>query len=143
MIKILSKVNQKPVAIVSKLDEVSTARNDLSAPEEVLQVATKRLNKGIKFAAHRHNILERHTTETQEAWVFLRGKVLARFWDVDDSFLQEVVAEEGDVVVVYRGGHAFEVLEERTILYEFKNGPYYGQARAKTIIEENTKRNTE
>ena len=40
----------------------------------------------------------------------------------------------GDCVVVFKAGHGFEVLEDNTILYEFKNGPYFGVEIDKTYI---------
>ena len=42
----------------------------------------------------------------------------------------------GDCVVVFKAGHEFTVLEDNTIIYEFKNGPYYGVEADKTFIKE-------
>ena len=57
------------------------------------------------------------------------------FYDLDNSLALEVVLGAGDCAVVYNAGHGFEVLEEDTILYEFKTGPYYGAEADKTHIE--------
>ena len=41
--------------------------------------------------------------------------------------------------MVFSAGHGFEVIEDNTILYEVKNGPYYGQIKDKTFIDEGEK----
>ena len=122
--------------VINRRENISEDRQDLSPGEEYLQCATKQLTKGTTFAPHRHNELVRETNITQEAWVFLQGKVAARFWDIDDKLIYETELGAGDAAIVCRGGHSFEVLEDETILYEFKTGPYYGVEKDKSYIEE-------
>ena len=122
--------------VINRRENISEDRQDLSPGEEYLQCATKQLTKGTTFAPHRHNELVRETNITQEAWVFLQGKVAARFWDIDDKLIYETELGAGDAAIVFRGGHSFEVLEDETILYEFKTGPYYGVEKDKSYIEE-------
>ena len=122
--------------VINRRENISENRQDLSPGEEYLQCATKQLTKGTTFAPHRHNELIRETNITQEAWVFLQGKVAARFWDIDDTLIYETELGAGDAAIVFRGGHSFEVLEDETILYEFKTGPYYGVEKDKSYIEE-------
>jgi hypothetical protein len=122
--------------VINRGDEIGVNRADLSPDDQYLQCATKKLSKGTTFAPHRHNEIIRTTDITQEAWVFLKGRVAARFWDIDDQLIYETELGEGDAAIVFRGGHSFEVLEEGTILYEFKTGPYFGVEKDKTYIEE-------
>ena len=124
------------LCVINRGDDIGTQRADLSPQDQYLQCATKKLTKGTTFAPHKHNELIRTTNITQEAWVFLRGRVAAKFWDIDDRLIYETELGEGDAAIVFRGGHSFEVLEEDTILYEFKTGPYYGVEKDKTYIEE-------
>ena len=124
------------LCVINRGDDIGTRRADLSPQDQYLQCATKKLTKGTTFAPHKHNELIRTTNITQEAWVFLRGRVAAKFWDIDDRLIYETELGEGDAAIVFRGGHSFEVLEEDTILYEFKTGPYYGVEKDKTYIEE-------
>ena len=124
--------------VINRREDISVNRTDLSPGDQYLQCATKQLPKGTTFAPHRHNELIRTTDVTQEAWVFLKGRVAARFWDIDDRLIYETELGEGDAAIVFRGGHSFEVLEEDTILYEFKTGPYFGVEKDKTYIEEPT-----
>ena len=122
--------------VINRGDDIGHQRADLSPDDQYLQCATKKLTKGTTFAPHKHNEMIRTTDITQEAWVFLKGRVAARFWDIDDRLIYETELGEGDAAIVFRGGHSFEVLEEDTVLYEFKTGPYYGVEKDKTYIEE-------
>ena len=122
--------------VINRKDDISINRTDLSPDDQYLQCATKQLTKGTTFAPHKHNEMVRTTDITQEAWVFLKGRVAARFWDVDDRLIYETELGEGDAAIVFRGGHSFEVLEDDTVLYEFKTGPYFGVEKDNTYIEE-------
>tara|TARA_R110000824_G_scaffold74160_3_gene188783 strand:+ start:3936 stop:4358 length:423 start_codon:yes stop_codon:yes gene_type:complete len=135
--KIYSKVDPTVLllAIVRK-NEITEDREDVSPETEPLQVACKKISAGTKFKPHKHNILERHITRTQESWVFLQGKVRASFYDVDDEIILVTELGAGDCAVVFRAGHSFDVLEDDTILYEFKNGPYFGVEQDKTYLDE-------
>lgn len=136
-INVYSKIDPKILLfVINRRESISDVRQDLSPGAEYLQVATKKLSAGTTFAPHRHNKLLRETDITQEAWVFLQGRVAARFWDIDDELIYETELGAGDAAVVFRGGHSFIVLEEDTILYEFKTGPYYGVEKDKTYIQE-------
>ena len=137
MEKIYSKVKTDCLLLtLNRKEHINTNRTDLSPEEEYLQCATKTLTKGMKFKPHRHNELIRTTDITQEAWVFLSGRVRAKFYDLDDSLILDTELGAGDCAIVFRAGHGFEVLEDDTIIYEFKTGPYFGQEADKSFIGE-------
>lgn len=119
---------------ISRKEDISAERKDLSPKSEFLQGSSKLLSKGTSFKPHKHNTLHRETTKTQEAWVFISGLVRAKFYDVDDSLFLETELSAGDCAVVFNAGHSFEVLEDDTIIYEFKTGPYYGVEADKTFL---------
>ena len=112
---------------VIKMQDITEQRIDLSPVENSLQASAKILKKDIEFRAHKHLPLDRHTTRTEEAWVFLKGSVMATFYDIDDTVYDQIVLE---------AGHSFTVLEDNTTLYEFKNGPYYGVEKDKVFLSE-------
>ena len=85
----------------------------------------------MKWPRHKHLTIQRNTDKTQEAWVVFSGAIRADLYDIDDSLSLTVDLHAGDMVVVYAAGHALEVMEDDTILYEFKNGPYYGRKKDK------------
>jgi hypothetical protein len=135
MDRVYSKVKEDCLLLsLVRSSDVTENRIDLSPEEEYLQVAVKQLTKGASFKPHKHNKLIREIDRTNEAWVFLSGKVRAKFYDLDDSLILDTEMTGGDCVVVFRAGHSFEVLEDNTIIYEFKNGPYYGVEADKTYI---------
>lgn len=133
---IYSKVN-KDIALlaINRRGEISEDRNDICSENELLQISTKLLKRGTTFKPHKHNELERTTNTTHEAWIVLEGSIGATFWDIDDQVVFETVLSAGDCAVVFKAGHGFEVLEDNTILYEVKNGPYYGQLKDKKFIK--------
>lgn len=133
---IYSKVDKNVALLaINRRNEITEDRKDICMQNEVLQISTKSLTKGMVFNPHKHNIIQRNTDTTQEAWVILEGSVKATFWDVDDKIILETILGAGDCAVVFKAGHGFEVLEDKTILYEIKNGPYYGQLKDKTFIK--------
>ena len=136
MEQIYSKINKEVIAVINRRSSIVKDRLNLCDASEYLQVAAKKLDNKTSFVPHRHKILKRETDRTQEAWVFLSGSVLVKLYDLDNSLIVETVLSAGDCVVVFKAGHAFEVLEDDTILYEFKTGPYYGVEKDKEIIDE-------
>jgi len=128
------KDKDKLIFSLFRYSDITERRTDLSPDDEILQVCGRKMNQGVFVPAHRHLETIRNTNLTQEAWVLLKGKVEADFYDVDDSFLCKKIINSGDVVVLYRGGHSLKVIEDDTIFYEFKNGPYYGVDKDKEKI---------
>jgi cupin fold WbuC family metalloprotein len=127
MMEIFSKA--EPLTLVASYissEQISDYRNDLSPAGEYLQVSARNLKVDTKIKPHKHNLQDRTTDRTQEAWIVFSGKLKATLYDLDDSFLTEVILKPGDCIVLFKGGHGLEVLEDNTIFYEFKNGPYYG-----------------
>tara|TARA_R100000742_G_C4200700_1_gene29896 strand:+ start:58 stop:474 length:417 start_codon:yes stop_codon:yes gene_type:complete len=137
MERIYSKVNKdKLVLALMRFNEISEYRTDLSPDGEYLQISGRKLEKGLKVKAHKHIPISRKTDITQEAWVVFEGCIKGTFYDLDDSVLYETEIGKGDVIVLFRGGHSLEVLDEDTIFYEFKTGPYYGVEADKEAINE-------
>lgn len=120
--------------IVNFKNDISETRTDLSPETEYLQVSCKKLKTSDTFRPHKHLILERKTLTTHESWVIIKGRVKAKLYDIDNSFYSEEILNEGDCLVSFSAGHCFEVLEEDTLLYEFKNGPYMGVEKDKEFI---------
>jgi len=130
-----SKIKEdKLIFSILKLEEIEDQRVDVCPENEYLQVCGRVMNSGFIVQPHKHLETSRTTDITQESWIILEGSVKASFYDLDNSFLCDRIIKKGDVVVFYRGGHGLEVLEDNTIFYEFKNGPYYGVKKDKEMI---------
>jgi cupin fold WbuC family metalloprotein len=114
-----------------------SGREDISDPEEFLQVGFLNLNKGTRFRPHQHiwKPAMNEQTITQEAWVVISGSVKVFYYDTTGEFITASFLSAGDCSITYQGGHTYEILEDNTRVYEFKTGPYLGQALDKTFIE--------
>ena len=53
---------------------------------------------------------------------------------IDDTPIGDYTINEGDVTILLAGGHSL-MLEEDSIFYEFKTGPYEGQEKDKIWIQ--------
>lgn len=110
-------------------------RQDLCNPSEFLQVAALKLNKK-KFQAHAHHWRKNNNDKflAQETWIVIKGKVKIYYYDTDGELLETAILNQGDCTITLEGGHNYEVIEDDTLVYEVKNGPYEGQAKDKFFI---------
>lgn len=135
MKKIYSKVEpDKLISSVITMDEIGSYRTDISPNTEFLQVSARNLNGDVFVKAHKHKPVLRETTITQESWIIIKGKIKAMIYDIDKNFLEEVIITDGGCIVLYNGGHSLTSLEDNTIFYEIKTGPYYGYENDKEDI---------
>ena len=137
MIKIYSKVDPDLLLhIINRLSDID-GRTEIIPEDNFLQCATIILNKGNKFAPHYHIKKERYYKEqiAQESWIVVRGSVRCIMYDIDNAtILATPILEAGDASFTLYGGHTYEILEENTIVYEYKTGPYEGQELDKRIL---------
>jgi quercetin dioxygenase-like cupin family protein len=82
--------------------------------------------KGYSIAPHRHNLIERKVTLTQEVLYVKSGKVRVDFYDDAQHYLESRIVHKGDVILLAAGGHGFEMLEDSEMI-EIKQGPYCGE----------------
>jgi len=135
MEKIYSKVDGRLLHIINRLAEIE-GRNDVIDGEHFIQCATLRMEKGKTFPPHKHITKERCYKEqiAQESWVIIKGRVKCKFYDIDDTLIAEPILGAGDASFTLYGGHTYEILEDDTVVYEYKTGPYEGQELDKTFI---------
>lgn len=132
---IYSKVNPEIILhIINKLEHITKQRADIIPDNQYLQLSTLRLPKDKTFKPHKHIKLIRETDITQESWVVIKGKVKAILYDIDDTVIHEEILNPGDCSITLRGGHNYLSMEEDTIVYEYKTGPYFGQEKDKVFI---------
>lgn len=119
------------------LESQELERVDFSEPHEFLQGAIIRIPPRHTFRAHKH--LERKRSfsnlRAQESWIVIAGAVEVDYYSESGVFLQTASLGVGDLSISYRGGHGYRTLESRTIVYEFKSGPYEGQAIDKVFLD--------
>jgi hypothetical protein len=134
MNKIYSKLDKQLLHIIFKIENICEGRNEISPEDEFLQVSCSMLNCGKKFKAHKHIENIRNSNITQESWIVIVGKIKIFCYDIDDSLIFEDILKKGDCMITFRGGHTMECLEEGTVVYENKLGPYLGHDKDKKNI---------
>ena len=138
MIEYYSKVNpNKLLHVVVRKEDLKPGRKDIIPEEHFIQCSHLNMEKGKTFRPHKH-IFKNRTRDViaQESWIVVQGKVKCIFYDIDDTILVEPILETGDASFTLEGGHNYEILEDNTLVYEYKTGPYEGQALDKTFINE-------
>jgi hypothetical protein len=91
------------------------------------QLAYMRHPAGKIIPPHVHNPVPRQVQFTLEVLFLKRGKLRVDFFDDQQNYLESRILVGGDVILLSKGGHGFEVLEEIE-MYEVKQGPYAGEA---------------
>lgn len=89
------------------------------------QLAYMRHPAGKVIQPHVHNAVPRQVDYTQEVLLIKRGRLRVNFYTDDQEYLESRTLQDGDVILLIRGGHGFEVLEEVEMI-EVKQGPYVG-----------------
>jgi len=133
---IFSKVEpQKLLHFVYRLNG-DLGRTNLIPEDNFLQCSFLSMDKGTTFKPHKHLYKERSFDNmvAQESWVVIRGKVRCIFYDLDDKILCEKILSPGDASFTLHGGHNYEALENETLVYEYKTGPYEGVQLDKVFI---------
>lgn len=136
MEKIYSKVEQgKLLHIINRLHEIQN-RTEIIPEDNFIQCATLKMEKGKTFPPHKHIKKDRHYPEqiAQESWIVITGSVKCILYDLDDTIVATPILQAGDASFTLYGGHTYEILEDNTIVYEYKTGPYEGQKLDKTFI---------
>lgn len=136
MKRIYSKVEpEKLLHIVVRLEEIK-GRTQLVPDDNFIQCSSMEMQNGKTFRPHRHIIKSRTYDKqiAQESWVVISGKVRCIFYDLDNTIIATPVLHPGDASFTLYGGHTYEILEDNTVVYEYKTGPYEGQNLDKTFL---------
>ena len=138
MIEYYSKIEpNKLLHVVVRKEDLKPGRKDIIPEEHFIQCSHLNMEKGKTFRPHKH-IFKNRTRDViaQESWIVIQGKVKCIFYDLDDTILVEPILNPGDASFTLEGGDNYEILEDNTLVYEYKTGPYEGQALDKTFIGE-------
>ena len=137
MKKIYSRVEEgKLLHIINRYYEIE-GRTGVAPPNEFLQLATLKMEKGKTFRPHKHIWKPCPSAQViaQESWVVIKGSVKVHLYDIDDELIEEIVIRQGDCSMTFEGGHTYTILEDDTVVYEYKTGPYQGVENDKVFLE--------
>ncbi len=90
------------------------------------QLAYMRHPTGKIIQPHVHNPVVREVQYTQEVLFIKKGRLRIDFYNEDQQYLESRILEPGDVILLVKGGHGFEALDEIEMI-EVKQGPYVGE----------------
>ena len=136
MIKYYSKINpDKLLHIVVRKEDLIPGRVEVVPENNFIQCALLNMEKDKTFKPHKHIWKERtRNVIAQESWIVVQGKVKCTFYDLDNEILVEPIFGPGDASFTLEGGHTYTILEDDTLVYEYKTGPYEGQKLDKLFI---------
>jgi hypothetical protein len=80
---------------------------------------------GYVIQPHIHNPVTREVQYTNEVLIVRSGLVQVDFYSEQKAYLFSRILEQGDIILLIRGGHGFKMLEN-TEMVEIKQGPYAG-----------------
>jgi hypothetical protein len=87
---------------------------------------------GHRIQPHIHKLIDRVVPSTTEVLIVRSGRVRVDIYDTDRRPFTSRELGAGDVILLLRGGHGFEILEDAVML-EVKQGPYIGQDEKETF----------
>jgi mannose-6-phosphate isomerase-like protein (cupin superfamily) len=91
------------------------------------QLAFMKYSPGKIIEPHIHNVVNRTVFYTNEVLFIKKGKLRVDFYDDEQNFLESRELNKGDLILLIKGGHGFEVLEALEMI-EVKQGPYAGDS---------------
>ena len=133
---IYSKVEpEKLLHIIVRKEDLTPGRVEVVSEEHFIQCALLNMEKDKTFKPHKH-IWKNRTRDViaQESWVVIQGKVMCTFYDIDDEIIATPILNPGDASFTLEGGHTYIIMEDDTLVYEYKTGPYEGQENDKVFI---------
>ena len=113
-------------AVYDSLASIGKGVNWYSKDTDFMQVASMSHDKGKVVKPHLHVVRPRLVEYTQECVVLIKGKIEFSFYDKNKKFLDKATLGPGDVVTIFSGYHGMEVLEDNSVYFEIKNGPFTG-----------------
>lgn len=126
MIKRIFDKEQKLLAIIISSSFEKNGIEFFTPDDFSQQLAYMKRPAGYVIEPHVHNTVERSVNLTQEVLFVRSGRVRVDFYTDSKTYLESIVIQKGDVILLASGGHGFEMLEESELI-EVKQGPYCGE----------------
>jgi mannose-6-phosphate isomerase-like protein (cupin superfamily) len=119
------EINSEIIAIIVRKDFNNPGINFFTPNDYSQQLAFMRHPVGKEIQPHIHKKVQREVNYTQETLFIRKGKLQVDFYTDEQEFLESRILEDGDVILLIKGGHGFKVLEDLE-MFEVKQGPYAG-----------------
>lgn len=126
MINTIKDIDGNILAIIVKHNYDKNGITFVTPDDFSQQLAYMHHPAGHIILPHVHNEVKREVLYTKEVLIIKKGKLRCDFYTDEKQYLESVVLESGDVILLASGGHGFECLEE-VEMFEVKQGPYAGE----------------
>jgi hypothetical protein len=127
--------NGSTIAIIIRDSDWTEGLNFLSSEGDFLQVGTWYYQKEKKLEPHIHLNAPREAAYTQEVVYVKEGRMNADIYNEKEELIRSVDLAKGDALILLKGGHGYEILEDNTKILEIKNGPYAGADKDRKRIK--------
>lgn len=117
------EINKELYAIIIRSNYKGDGIEFFTPEDFSQQLAYMRRPKGYRIQPHIHKKINKQINFTQEVLFIKSGKLKVDFFDEKKKYLQSNILEKGDIILLSKGGHGFEIIEESEII-EVKQGPY-------------------
>lgn len=116
--------NNEVVATVVYAEKIEPGVHFYGENDNSLQIGKQLRTKGEKINPHKHLPVKIEREETfQEVLYIEKGRMKVIFYDDQWEEFDTRILNQGDLILLMKGGHGFEMLEE-TVMIEVKQGPY-------------------
>ena len=115
--------NNNLIAIVHKDSDFRDGKTFYTDNNKDFQFGTFKLEQGEIIENHIDNSQKREINKTSEAIVVIKGSLKIMLFDNEKNFIDAVIINTNDAILLFEGGHGIEVIEESKFI-EFKQGPY-------------------
>lgn len=120
------KYNDQTFGIIIRNEYSKDGVEFLTPDDFSQQLAYMKHPKGKIIEPHVHNAVKREVLYTKEVLFLRKGTLRVDFYDDCQNYLESRLLKKGDTILLARGGHGFEALEEIEMI-EVKQGPYAGE----------------
>jgi len=72
--------------------------------------------KGYEILPHVHNKVKRNVEFTNEVLLIKSGQVRVDFYDDNKNYLQSEILHKGDVILLVKGVHVFQMIKKSQII---------------------------
>lgn len=120
------KAKDEVLAIIIRSNDEAQGVKFYTPNEFSQQIASMGHPKGKIIQPHVHNSVTREVSFTKEVLVIKKGSLRVDFYDDSQNYLKSRILYQGDIILLAKGGHGFEVLEDLQMV-EVKQGPYAGE----------------
>ncbi len=128
--------HEELLALVIRSGDLSEGVKFYTEDDNPLQVGHHKYSSGKKIRAHKHCPVKIERYESMQEVLFIKkGSLRVTFYSEDAKKVKESMLGEGDMLLLRKGGHSFEVLDDLE-MFEIKQGPFLPESKKILEIEE-------